>query len=335
MSGAGREAVVTGGSGFVGRHLVRHLAATGWRVRSLDLAPPSEPLPQGAEWERADVLEADGWDGLLAGTDTVFHLASAHLQVGAPPAWFRKVNVDGAVAVVRACARAGVRRLVHAGTVGVYGHVSRPPADEDAPKSPENEYERTKLRGEEAVLAAAAETGLGIIVLRPSWVYGPGCPRTAKLLRSVREGRFAFVGDGSNLRHPIFIGDAVRAFALAADAPDSALGRPWLVVGPRSVTVRDLVEACAHVQEVPVPRRRLPRSLVVAGAAGTELAYRLLGKEPPVSRRSLAFFDHDNAFDGSAAERELGFRARVELEEGLRRTLETDPSTSATAARSV
>lgn len=329
MSVPRRRALVTGAGGFIGTHLAGHLVDVGWEVAAVDLEIP-EGGPDGVRWRRADLLEPGAWADLLDGVDTVFHLASAHLQVDAPPGWYERVNVAGAAALVRLCADAGVRRLVHAGTVGVYGHVASPPADENAPTRPANEYERTKLEGERAVLRAAAETGLDVVVLRPSWVYGPGCPRTARLLRTVREGRFAFVGDGSNLRHPIFVSDVVRAFELAADAPASAVGRPWLAVGPRAVTVRALVDACARVQDVPPPRRRLPRPLVAVGAAGAEWAFRLMGKEPPISRRSLAFFDHDNAFDGSAAERELGFRAVVELDEGLRRTLEDQSTRIAT-----
>ena len=328
-AGGDRLAVVTGSEGFIGRHLVRRLSAEGWRVRAVDLAAPQRAAPDSAapsaeviDHHRADVRDEEVMERVLAGADTVFHLASAHLEHGAPEEWYHSVNVDGARSVVRVAARASVRRLVHTSSVGIYGHVQDPPADEDAPKAPSNPYERTKLLGEDAVLDTAKESGLEVLVLRPGWVYGPGCRRTEKLLRAVGRRRFAFVGDGSNLRHPVHISDMLDAFLLAADAPPDAVGGTYLVVGPRAVSVRELVRACARVQGVAEPKLRLPRPLVSAGLGGVEFAFRLVGRTPPVSRRSLAFFEHDNAFTGRAAAEALGFEPRVGLEEGLRATLD-------------
>jgi nucleoside-diphosphate-sugar epimerase len=314
--------VVTGAAGFIGRHLVARLAREGRRVRALDVNPAPELDLEGVEWHRGDVRDREALGSAFLGADVVFHLASAHLQHRVPSDFYRSVNVDGALAVVEAAAEAGVRRVVHTGTVGIYGHVESPPAREDAPRHPTNEYERTKRRGEEAALGRAEELGLDLVVLRPGWVYGPGCPRTSKLLGAVGKGRFLFVGDGSNLRHPIHVSEVVDAFLLAAEAPEEVAGRDYLIVGPEAVSVRDLAAACARVQGVRPPRLRVPRGLFLIGALGAELGFALLGRDPPVSRRTLAFFENDNAFSGERAARELGFRPRIGVEEGLRATLD-------------
>jgi nucleoside-diphosphate-sugar epimerase len=253
---------------------------------------------------------------------TVFHLASVHLDVRARPDEFEAVNVRAVDGLVTACAKAGVRRLVHTSSVGIYGHVAAPPAREDSPKNPETPYEKTKLEGEVAALRRAAEVGLEIIVVRPAWVYGPGCPRTAKLLRAVRNGRFVYIGDGSNLRHPVFIDDMVDAYLLAAAAPSAAAGKAYVIGGPRSMALRELVETSARVLEVRAPRLTVPRALARLVGLGAELAYGTLGKEPPFSRRSLAFFVNDNSFDITAAARDLGFVPKIDFEEGLRRTVD-------------
>jgi nucleoside-diphosphate-sugar epimerase len=314
--------LVTGAAGFMGRHLVRRLAQEGSPVRALDLEPrPAALALPGVTYAQGDVRDRALLSELLPGVDTVFHLASVHLSVHAAPSLFRSVNVEAAEGLVTLCAGAGVRRIVHTSSVGVFGHVADPPATEDSPKNPQNEYERTKLNGERAALTRAAEVGMDVVVLRPAWVYGPGCPRTAKLLRSVRQGRFFYVGDGSNLRHPIFIDDAVEAYRRAAEASAGVAGRPFIVAGPRAVTLRELVESCARVLEVGAPRLSLPRGFALGVGWATELTFGLAGREPPFSRRTLAFFDNDNAFDTAAAETALGFRPRVDLEEGLRRTV--------------
>lgn len=325
-AGGGRLAVVTGAAGFIGRHLVQELLDRGWRVRAVDLHGSLEASASArSETVRADVRDEAAMEAALAGADTVFHLASAHLQVHAPADWYESVNVRAMASLVALCARAGVRRLVHTSSVGIYGHVQNPPAREDSPKNPESEYERTKLAGETVALQEARRVGLDLVVLRPGWVYGPGCPRTAKLLRSIRRGRFVYIGAGRNLRHPIHVDDMVEAFALAADAPGSVARRAYLVVGPRAVTVRELVETCARVQDVRPPAVHVPRPVGVLLGVALESSFGLLRRDPPFSRRSLAFFDNDNAFDGSAAAGELGFVPRVDLVEGLSRSVEAEP----------
>lgn len=320
-----RLAVVTGAAGFIGRHLVEVFRAEGWKVRALDVAAPGptdgESLPEGVEWHRADIRDREAIQPLVQGADVVIHLASAHLQHRAPAGWYESVNVEGTRTLVEEAGRAGVRRFVHVSSVGVYGHVANPPIDEGGPLHPTNEYERTKRLGEAAALTAGARGGPEVVILRPGWVYGPGCPRTAKLLRTIRRGRFFYVGGGSNLRHPIHVADTVEAMRLAVDAPPGVAGEIYLVVGPEAVRVRELVDTCARLQGVRSPRIRLPRFLVNAGLVGVEALFGLIGREPPASRRSLAFFEHDNAFSGKKAETELGFIPRLGLEDGLRATL--------------
>jgi nucleoside-diphosphate-sugar epimerase len=341
-----RHAVVTGAAGFIGRHLVEALRAEGWQVRALDVALPErrggehpagdrsgeaggEVALRGAvTWFSVDIRDREALGPLLQGADVVLHLASAHLQHRAPEGWYASVNVEGTRTLVEEAGRAGVRRFVHVSSVGVYGHVESPPADEDGPLHPTNEYERTKRLGEAAARAAGARGGPEVVVLRPGWVYGTGCPRTARLLRTIRRGRFFYVGDGSNLRHPIHVSDTVRAMRLAVDAPGEVAGETYLVVGPRAVRVRDLVETCARLQGVRPPRLQLPRLLVGAGLLGVEFAFGLLRREPPASRRSLAFFEHDNAFSGKKAEHELGFVPALNLEDGMRETLASGSQTS-------
>ena len=314
--------LVTGAAGFIGAHLVRHLASTGASVRALDVKRPPPVLDLAeVDYNESDICDARSLTDLLAGVDTVYHLASVHLEVHAGEDAFRRVNVRAAENLVSACAEAGVRRLVHTGSVGIYGHVEEPPAQEDSPKHPQTPYERTKLAGEEAALARAREVGQDVVVLRPAWVYGPGCPRTAKLIRTLRKGRFFYVGGGVNLRHPLFIDDMLDAFTLAADAPSAAAGRAYLIAGPRSMTLNEMVGTFARVLDVEAPRVSIPAPLGRGIGLAAELAFGLMRREPPFSRRSLAFFENDNAFDTSAAEQDLGFRAKVDLDEGLRRTL--------------
>jgi dihydroflavonol-4-reductase len=319
--------VVTGARGFIGAHLVRRLAARGTEVRALDLRPAEGgPTAEHVRQHQVDLCDREAVAPLLEGVDTVFHLASLHLEVGADDAAFEAVNVRAAANLVTLAAERGVRRFVHTSSVGVYGGAVRgDPLREDGPKNPQLRYERSKLAGEAAVLARAQDSGLPTVVVRPAWVYGPGCPRTGKLLRSLRKGRFFYIGPGDNLRHPVYIDEMLDAFLLAAEALPRVSGRIYNVAGPRILPLREMVETFARVAGLPAPRLHLPTPIGYVAGLTAELVFRAARREPPFSRRSLAFFRSSNAWDISAARSDLGFEPRIDLEEGVRLTLLGSP----------
>jgi len=310
--------LVTGASGFIGRHLVRDLLRDGHEVVALDLKRADL---YGAQWLEGDIGDADLAREAVKGCAEVYHLAAAHLDQSTPAAEYRRINVDASVALLRAAHAAGVERYVHCSTVGVYGDVRHPPATEDAELQPGNVYERTKLEGERAVLDA----GLPVVVVRPAWVYGPGCARTARLLRMLRRRRFLYFGAGRNLRHPIYIDDCVRGMRLAAER-----GRPGTVynlAGQEARPLHEIVSSAAAAVGARAPRLRVPMLLGTCAA----LAAETLLRHPPISRRSLAFFRNTNAYSIDRARRDLGFAPEVDIDEGFRRCLEPEEPEEAEA----
>jgi nucleoside-diphosphate-sugar epimerase len=317
-----RRVLVTGAAGFVGSHFAPYLAARGCEVRAIDVHPPAQPhhgIEGGSvDFRVQDIREPRGLAAALEGVDTVFNLASVHLDVHATPARFESVNVKALEQLVESSAAARVRRVVQVSSVGVYGHVARPPAAEDAPLNPDNDYERTKAAGERAAREAARRTGLDLVIVRPSWVYGVGCPRTAKLIRSLRKRRFFFIGRGNNLRHPIYIDDFLSGLELAAAAGPEVSGRTFNIAGPRWMTVEEMVKEFARALRVSPPAVHAPRWLGLSAGWAAEQVSAVVGAEPPISRRTLAFFENDNAFDISAARQALGFDPKTDLAEGAR-----------------
>jgi nucleoside-diphosphate-sugar epimerase len=257
----------------------------------------------------------------LSGHDICFHLASAHLEARLDQEHFWKINVQGARDFVEQCHRAGISRFVHCSSVGVFGDIKNPPADEESDCHPDIVYEQSKLAGEMAVKKYACEKGYAVVVLRPAWVYGPHCPRTLKLFKSIKKRRFFFVGDGCTLRHPIYIDDMVQAFEIAATY-DQASGNVFIIAGPRAVTLLELVGEIAECLGTSPPTLKLPKFLVWPGCYFFELASAILRCEVPCTRRSLKFFTGNTAFTTRKAQELLGFQAQIELAEGLKRTCE-------------
>ncbi|MBX3058683.1 MAG: NAD-dependent epimerase/dehydratase family protein [Anaerolineae bacterium] len=316
--------LITGGGGFIGSHLVDSQLAQGHDVRTIDLH--TEQLAHVADHPRLQIITGSVADeslvaNLVQGVDVVYHLASAHLDVTLPPEHYHRVNVEATINLLRAAQEAGVSRFVHCSSNGVVGKIETPPVDETAVCRPTNIYEETKLLGEQAALTFAHETSFPVVVARPAWVYGPRCPRTARLLRTIKKGRFIMFGNGRTLRHPIYISDAIHGLELCAGV-EQAAGQIYFIAGPTPVTIAELARLMAEVQDVPPPRLRLPLWLGNAAGTAAQIAFKPLRRQPPISRRTLDFFLKDNAYIIDKARRDLGFDPQIGLRNGLELTLD-------------
>ncbi|MGA7672245.1 MAG: NAD-dependent epimerase/dehydratase family protein [Nitrolancea sp.] len=318
------KVVVTGAGGFVGSHLVESQARAGHDVRALDLRTRSIEHLSGSpnvEILAGDLTDSDFLQSALEGADIVYHLASIHLEISVPDETYWRVNVEGVRNLLKMCHAAGVDRVVHCSSIGVYGSTPEEfPSNEDSPCHPQSIYERTKFEGERVVREVVAETGLPVTIVRPGWVYGPRCPRTLKLFKAIRSGRFLLVGDGQAVRQPVYVEDIVRALEHAGQSP-CAVGETFVIAGPKAVTIKELTTAIARALGKPPVRLQAPYPVVWPAALGAELLGKVIGKEPPISRRSLKFFDGNAAFDLSKAERLIDFKPLTDLDEGLSRSL--------------
>jgi nucleoside-diphosphate-sugar epimerase len=209
--------------------------------------------------------------------------------------------------------------------VGVIGDVENPPADETTECNPTNIYERTKLEGEREAKAYFERTSFPVVVMRPAWVYGPRDPRTAKLMRTISKGRFFFFGDGQNMRHPVYISDAVKGLELCASA-EGVNGEVFIIAGENTVEVSELAKVMSEALGVRPPKLHLPIPLGLLAGYSLEAAFKLMRKQPPFSRRSVDFFLKHNAYDIAKAKRMLGYQPQIDLRTGMQKTIQTTMS---------
>jgi len=319
------KVLITGAGGFIGSHLVDSQLEQGHEVRvidlHLDLLRHQSAHPR-LEAIRGDITDDERVKEIVAGVDIVYHLASAHLDVSLSDDHYRRVNVEGTLSLLEAAREAGVKRFVHCSSVGVIGDVENPPADETTACQPTNIYEQTKLEGEKAALEFSQRTGFPVVVVRPAWVYGPRCPRTAKLMRTISKGRFPFFGKGQNMRHPVYISDAVKGLELCESA-EGVKGEVFIIAGENAVPVYELVEVISTELDVKPPKLHLPIALGLLGGYSLEVAFKLIGKAPPFSRRSVDFFLKHNAYDINKAKRMLGYRPQFDLHTGIQKTIQS------------
>jgi len=262
--------LVTGGAGFIGSHLVDRLLAAGRRVRVVDSFVTGGPrnlahLKGEARLEvvQADVRERARMTELAQGCERVFHLAAlADIvpSVERPEAYFDS-NVTGTFNVLQAARAAGAARFVYAASSSCYGIPDLYPTPETSPIRPQYPYALTKYLGEETVLHWGQVYGLSVASLRFFNVYGPRARTSGTygavfgvFLAQLLAGRpLTVVGDGTQSRDFVFVGDVAEALATTAD---SAVAGVALNVGTgRDVAINRLVELLGAAQVAHIPKR--------------------------------------------------------------------------------
>jgi nucleoside-diphosphate-sugar epimerase len=274
----------------------------------------------GVELRVGDLTDKAALVRALGGVDIVYNIGATYRQASASRDEYAAINAKAVATLVEAGAAAGVRRIVQCSTVGVHGDVEHPPANEDAPLKPGDEYQRSKLDGERLGREAAARMGTELVIARPSGIYGPGDRRLLKLFRGVARRRFVTLGSGEIFYHLTYVEDLAEGFRLCGEVP-AAAGRTYILAGSDVTTLNELVGRIAAAAGVPPPSLHLPVWPVWMAGAACEAACVPLGIEPPLYRRRVDFFTKSRAFDISRARAELGFAPAVGLDEGIRRTL--------------
>jgi len=317
--------LVTGGTGFIGSRLALRCATRGDEVRVLaqentDAESANRKALQeaGVELVLGSVTDPAAVGPAMEGVDLVVHLAATQHEMNVPDEKFYDVNVGGTRTVLDAAAQAGVRRVVHGSTIGVYGK-PHGVLDEDSPVEPDNIYGVTKLEGERLALGRSGD--LPVVAIRIPEVYGPGDRRLLKMFRTIEKGTFPMIGPGRNLHHVIYVDDLVDGLLAAAESPDTP-GELFLLAGPEPVSTERMVVAVAEAVGKPGPRFRAPLWPFVILATAMELTLRPLGIQPPLHRRRLDFFRKSFELSSAKARRVFGFSPSVTFEEGARRTAE-------------
>ncbi|ALJ36748.1 NAD-dependent epimerase/dehydratase family protein [Azospirillum brasilense] len=317
--------LVTGGSGFIGGHLVTALAARGERLRILDRQEPPDVGPPGVEFQRGSILDAAAVARALEGVERVYHLAAVASLWDRDPTVFDRVNRQGTKVVLDAAARVrGLKRLVHCSTEAVM--IGRPPPrrlDESADPGLEalaGPYCRSKYRAEQDALAAAAQ-GLPVVVVNPTAPIGPGdrlpTPPNA-MLRLFRRGGPRLILDC--VLNLVDVRDVAQGMILAAER--GRLGERY-ILGGTDIGLGDLVGRIDRLcGRPPIRRYPVPPALALGAARVEEwLSGHVTGRPPTASVTGVRLALGGGGFDSSKAMRELGYTVRP-LEASLRASLE-------------
>ncbi len=314
-SGNGRRALVTGGAGFIGGHIVQRLIDEGWAVRVLDNFSSgreenlAECLEQ-IELIRGDILDPEIVLRAVDGIEVVFHeaaIASVPRSV-ADPIRTNDINGGGTLQVLECARQAGVRRVVFAASSAAYGNSKALPKRESMRPEPLSPYALQKVMGEQYCHLYTALYGLETVALRYFNVFGPRQDPKSEyaavipkfICAALAEVRPTIFGDGRQTRDFVFVGDVARANLLAADS-ERAPGSVINVAAGRTTTLTELWEG-------------------IRDSVGCPLE--------PVYVDERAGDVRDSVADLGLARELLGFEPVVDLREGLRQTVESFAKTT-------
>lgn len=317
--------LVTGGGGFLGQAIIRQLLARGDHIVTLNRSSYPELEALGVDCRRGDIAERDAVLAAAEGCAAIIHVAAkAGPGLHAPD--FERPNVTGTENVLSACARHGIRTLVHTSSPSVVhgggdienGNESLPYADHfQAP------YPETKARAERMVLAANSEH-LKTCALRPHLIWGPGDNQLLpRMIEKNRAGRLR-LPDSSKLIDTVYIDNAADAHVLALDnltGAATAAGKPYFISNGEPIAngeiIARLLEAAGETPRI----GSVPPGVAMRIAGAVEGLWRLTRRrsDPPLSRFVVEHLATAHWYDLSAARRDLGYVPTVSIAEGLQR----------------
>lgn len=314
--------LVTGGTGFTGKALVRRLLDEGHDVIALDYQEglKTEELRQwGAEVVIGTVTDKAVVQKVMAGVDIVHHLAAAFRELNVSDSYYRDVNVEGTRIVLEEAFKQNVKKFIYMSTCGVHGNIDSPPGGEDAPIQPGDYYQQTKYDAEPVVLEYFKK-GMKTVILRPAAIYGPGDPeRFQMIFKRVSKGMFPMFGSGKTYYHPLYIDNLIDACVLSMEEGKGD-GQVYLIADEEYLEIKDLVKKTAVVLGVETKIPHFPIWPVIIAGHICEKLCKPFNVTPFIFPRRVDWYRQNRAFNIDKAKKELGYQPKVNIDEGLKRT---------------
>lgn len=304
-----RRILVTGASGFIGRHVVEHALRRGYEVVALVRNRRTYQAPEGAvAVVEGDVRDPEGLRSAMRGIDAVMHLAALYTFDSAAARDVYEVNVEGTGNVLRAALAADVERIVYTGTVGGTAFSKdRLATEEDLAPSRlmRGAYKRSKFDAE-GLVRRMAEQGAPVVTVCPTAPIGPGDEKptpTGSIVRDFMTGRMrAYVDTGLNFVH---VGDVAEGHLLALER--GVVGARYLLGNvDGNLTLAQAFGVLSDLTGVPAPRVRLPHTAVLAAAWASEVVGRLRRRPAAIPLEAVRMAATRMWVDPSWSVRELG-----------------------------
>ena len=320
--------LITGATGFIGRHLLKALIEKDHHCRCLVRKSSSvdelfdNPL---IELFQGDVTKPETLKGVGKSVEVVYHLAAVgHVAAVCEDEEsckeYFKQNVEGTRSIVEACGRDSVKRFIHFSSTAAMGLIKRPVIDETVPCQPQTPYQKSKYESELAAFETGKKFGMEVIVLRPCMVYGPGGKgEFLKFCRLIKKGIFPRIGLGENLTPIVHISDLVQASAKALNRGQT--GEVYLIASNTSPPLSDIFKTITGALKIKRVYYYVPLWFAYCVAFFLERIAVLSDKPPIVSRKNILSTITGRLFIISKAQQGLGYNPSLPLEQGVKETV--------------
>ena len=321
-----KNALVTGGGGFLGSHIVHILLNKGIAVRTLQRSDHPELKKAGIESLTGDISDATTVTHAAEGCDVIFHVA-AKTGVWGNYNNYYQCNVIGTKNVLDACKTYGIHKLIYTSSPSVvFSGDDEEGIDESTPYPDHflTAYQKTKALAEQMVLDANSDS-LATVALRPHLIWGPGDPHLVpRIIERARSGRLRLVGKQNNLVDSTYIDNAALAHVLAAKAlaPDaSCAGKAYFISNGEPLPMAELINKILAAASLSPVTKTIPTQLAYILGMMMEVAYKIfnLKGEPIMTRFVAKQLSCAHWYDLTAAKRDFAYQAETSINEGMQK----------------
>lgn len=322
--------LITGATGFIGSHLTERLVKEGYKVSVLVKKESNRKERKetlnilkniGVKIFLGDLLDVNSLIKACKNKDVVFHLAAIARPMAIPKEKYFKVNVEGTKNLLEACRKNKVKKIIHMSSISVVGPTrDGNPVNEKTKPDPIDTYGESKLAAEKVVFEYIKKYNMNITILRPPMVFGPRDFEMLRLFKAISKGFFP-LKEGKGYIEFLYVENLVDVCILAMKKGKK--GEIYHINNGESYRMSDVVKTIAKAENVKLKPIKFPNwSLVLAGVF-MELLGKIFGFHPPFSRNTVIWMTKSFWYtECTKAKKELGYQPKINLEEGIKRTVE-------------
>lgn len=310
--------VVTGGTSFIGRPLVRRLLDGGGEITILtrDISKVLGEWHGRVEMVEGDVREKKSLSKLPFEESILFHLAGEIQK----KSLFFDTNVKGTRNIMDLALKGKIKHFIYLSSIGVFGYSKQSRIGEDVSCHPIDEYEKSKYEGEKILVHSFENYKVPTTILRPSTVFGEESKNESFLswMKAIKNRTFRFIGNDAHANY-IYVGDLVEALILVSKANLS--GKEVFIVNDAK-PMREFINAAAEILRIKIPQYSVPKWVALLGANTLTPIAKMSGKNFPLSTSRVRALTDRRIFSAEKIEKELGFKPIFGIVEGLMRTIQ-------------
>ena len=315
------KALITGASGFIGKHLVKRLLEDGNHVKCLVRKNSNIEHLNNVEFVYGDLRDKESLKKAVRDVDIVYHLGAVLGSKAENKKIIWEVNVEGTRNLLEASFNGRIKKFIFFSSFLVYGYTKNA-ATEETPYTAETTYYGESKRKGEEIVEEYKKKGMNTVIVQPSIIHGPGLDfGFASLFPAVQKGRFLFIGGGNNLEQLGYIDNLIDGVILAAKK-NNAIGQKYIIGDSEILTFNEIVNEISNILNVNIPKVHVPEKIARISVFPLNVLSKITGINPPLDHKRINFMTKNQAGSIEKAKRELGYKPKISSKEGLRRTIE-------------